>query len=212
MDLNELEMELGKGAAAIAAFYCSPVGNVSLDEAVYEYLEWFDLAKRVRKLKWHQISSLLCISGASRKSGEQFADGHLSAVVSRQQARAKRKKRPRKEIDGQWRLSSIEPTTRVEIPSIIINAHPSGNVGTARAKGVTHEESAVASTAFTIKSNESNQGRGPSKPTISPPRDKPYLRSDTTSGAGAGSSMAGDAKNTLAFMEQASRLRSGGSR
>jgi hypothetical protein len=109
MRLDELDIAIQNGASAIAAFYCSFAGDLSLDDAVYEYLEWFELAKRVRRLHWKQISTVLHAAGAGRENGGPFTDGHLRKVVSRQKKRAKREGRPSRAVDGQWMISSVKP-------------------------------------------------------------------------------------------------------
>jgi hypothetical protein len=107
MRLDELDREIEKGARAIAKFYCRGAG-ISLDDAVYEYLEWFDLTQNVRKLRWKQMAATLKAAGACRENGEPFTEGHLSGVVSRQRKMAEKVGRPPKPLDGKWELSSVK--------------------------------------------------------------------------------------------------------
>lgn len=135
MRLDELDKEIKKGAKALAEFYGGPDDDVSLDDAVYEYLEWFDLAQHRRKLKWRRMSVMLCAAGATRENGLPFTVGHLSGAVWRQREKAEKAEkagRPAKPLDGKWELFPVIGPTAGNKRSSVNPAETDNNHQTSR--------------------------------------------------------------------------------
>lgn len=200
MQLEDIDKELEHGARVIAKFY----GNgdeVSLDDAVYEFLEWFDLAQHVRKLGWRTIARRLMAAGAGRQNGQPFTESHLSGVVWRQRARAKKDGRRGKSLDELWLLSSVPS---LPSPSRPPETRRPTRAGAPKSRKAPVDRSASAGHKTEDRSGRSNEDTRPARSS----RQRSEPRAEALDQAHSAPKLSSsDAKNIRAIMDRARRLR-----
>lgn len=175
MRLDELDKEIKKGAKAFAEFYGGPDDDVSLDDAVYEYLEWFDLAQHRRKLKWRRMSAMLCAAGAARDNGLPFTVGHLSGAVWRQREKAEKTGRSPKPLDGKWELFPVNSPAvggkrSSASPVEIDNSHQTSRNDRDQGKSTGREDVGATRKSISTGAHSKSKARNPLPPQASDKR------------------------------------------
>lgn len=158
MTLDQLERTLREGADAIARDLAGPAGAISLDKVVARHLDWFYLVEQ-RGLSWSQAITLLHRAGAGRTDGTPFARGHLTAVVSRQRAKARARATERPTVAQTGRVAPEGPVmssphpTRISSPNV-----PSGKGWESRKKPSPDLSPPLAATPADGRPSQSQEG------------------------------------------------------
>ena len=166
----------GQPLRPAAILVASKGRTASLDDAVYEYLEWFDLAQHARKLSWRRMSAILCTAGAARENGQPFTVGHLSGVVWRQREKAEKAGRPPKPLDGKWELFPVklprEGSKRSASPANTGSNHQASEIRGGRGGSTGLEYVATKRTSVSTGSHSKSKARSSLQPQVPDKREK----------------------------------------